>query len=165
MAAAVGTVTNYNNSVRAICLMFNLTATNAAPSGATQAGAVPNYPTNAIVNSDTGACYDGRPARESMLSLYSTAGSGTITGTFVLWGFLPAGSAGANGPNAGAGIWVPVIKVNGGSSISQTAPLTFAERELNLGLYSQLYLQCTAITGTSAAYEAWLSTAYKGGQD
>lgn len=143
-------------------MMVGQTANSAAPSLATDG--VPNYPTEKIFNSDTGACYAANAARESVLVLFTTAGSGTMAGTFTIWGYLAKGTAGANGPNGGNGIWVPYIKVNGGTAFSSTSPITYAERDLNLGLFDRLYLQLTAVGGTGTAWEAWLNTARAGGQ-
>lgn len=142
--------------------MVGQTANTAAPSLVTDG--VPNYPVEKIYGTDTGACYQGYAARESFLTLFTTAGSGTLAGTFTLWGYLAKGTAGASGPNGGNGIWVPVVKVNGGTGFSSATPVTYAERELNLGLYDRLYLQLTAVGGTSTAWEAWLTTARAGGQ-
>lgn len=160
MTASVGTVTNSQNAKRSICLMVGLTAANPAPAADTDG--VPNYSLN-LPGVDTGACFPALAARESILSLFSTAGSGTLSGTFVLWGFLAAGTAGADGPHGGAGAWVQIETISG-AALSGAAPLSYSERLLNLGAYDRLYLQCTAITGTGAAFEAWLTTARKGGQ-
>lgn len=150
MANVVGTIACSKNAIRAVCLMVGQTTNTGAPATATDG--VPNYPDESIYASDTGACFAACAARESFLSIITTAGSGTCTGTFTLWGFVAAA-------NAGAGAWVPVVKVNAAAAISQTAPVAFAERELDLGLFDRLYLQLAAISGTSAAFEAWLSTA------
>lgn len=154
MAAAVGTVTNSGNAKRSICAMVAQAATNAAPASAT--AGVPSYPI-AGLPVDNGAFYSGVAPDESVLSLWSSAGSGAISGTFILWGFLAAGSAGVSGPNGGAGQWVQIATINSGA-ISGTAPLTFSQNLPYLGAYDRLYLQCSAISGTSAAFEAWLTT-------
>lgn len=154
MAAVVGTVTSTANAKRSICLMVAQAATNAAPSAAT--AGVSSYPIAQSLNADTGAFYTGVSPDESVLQLFTTAGTGTVTGTFVLWGFLAAGSAGVNGPNGGSGIWVQIATL---SAFSGTAPASAVQNMPYLGAYDRLYLQCTALTGTSAAFEAWLTTA------
>lgn len=153
MAAAVGTVTNNSNAKRAICLMTAQIATTAAPAGAT--AGVPSYPLM-LPGVDTGAFFTGSAPDNSVLQVFSTAGAGTISGTFILWGFVAAGSAGVNGPNGGSGVWLQVATI---TTLSGAAPVSEIQNIPYLGAYDRLYLQCSAISGTSAAFEAWLSTA------
>lgn len=154
MAAVVGTVTNSFNAKRSICLMVAQAATNAAPAAAT--AGVAAYPIAQSLNADTGAFYTGVAPDESVIQLFTTAGAGAVTGTFVLWGFLAAGSAGVSGPNGGAGVWVQIATL---TAFSGTAPASAIQNIPFLGAYDRLYLQCTALTGTSVAFEAWLTTA------
>lgn len=124
------------------------TANTGAPSGA--AAGVPNYPTNKIV-ADDGACFAASAAPSSTLMISSSAGSGVMTGTFTLWGYLAA-----------TGVWYP-IKVNGGAAIAElTTPgdtIRYSERFLDLGHYDRLALELAAVGGTATAFEAWLVTA------
>lgn len=156
MANTVGTVQSSSNAFRSICLMVGQTTNNGAPSLATDG--VPNYPVGSIYASDSGACYAAMSARESYLSVFTTAGTGTTTGVFTLWGYVAAA-------NGGAGVWVPLIKVNGGAAVTGTAGASYAELEKAIGLFDRLYLQVATIGGTGTAFEAWLSTARAGGQE
>lgn len=152
MATAVGDVKSVSNTKRAVCVMAAQTTNNGAPASAS--AGVPAYydetkPANAA---DNGHCFTGRDARESTLMIRSTAGSGVMVGTFVLWGYLAA-----------AGDWFP-IKVNGGSALAEYSAdkIAYQERFMNLGHYDQLYLELQSVGGTGTAFEAWLVTGLAG---
>lgn len=148
---AVGDVKFYANAKKAICLLTAQTANNSPPASAT--AGVPNYPVlqgaGAILNAATGACYTGNAAASSTLMISSSAGSGTMTGTFTLWGYLVA-----------SGHWYP-IEVNSGDAIAETATdaIRYVERYPDLGHYDRLYLELSAVGGTDTAFEAWMVTA------
>jgi len=125
-------------------------ATNNSPPSLVTDG-VPVYPTKRL-SSDDGACYMGLSARESTLMIGSTAGSGTMVGTFYLWGYLVA-----------SGKWYR-IAVNGGSALAETTAdnIAYQERFLNLGHYDRLYLELASVGGSATAFEAWLATSPAG---
>lgn len=148
---ALGDIKNKNNATRAACLMVGATANVAAPTLVTDG--IANYPTNAITIDD-GACFTCQPANFSTLVIAATAGSGSLTGVFTLYGYLAAF-------NGGAGQWFP-IKVNTGSAVTGTGSLAYCERFLNLGHFDRLALGLASIGGSSTpTMEAWVIT----GQD
>lgn len=149
MSITVGQVAGKGNAKRAVCLMAAQAANLSAPTGASQAGAVPNYNPNSPYSADQGACFTGLCARESTLMIYSPA-SASLTGIFTLWGFLEA-----------EGQWFQV-KVNGGSAVAAASgTINYAERFSNLGHFDQLYLQVASIGG-GAVFDAWLATGNEG---
>ncbi len=141
------------NSKRAICLLTAQTANNSPPTLVTDG--VPNYPVRGNYNADSGACFTGLSAVWSTLAIASSAGSGTMTGTFTLWGYL-------SGPDT----WFPMA-INAAAAtphtpaaIAETAAdqIRFVQVMQNLGHFDRLYLELASVGGTATAFEAWLST-------
>ena len=143
--AAVGDVTAVNGGeAKAIELLAATTATNSPPSGGSAGLSV-----NELRQ------YGQLPDR-AVLALASTAGSGTMTVTCRLWGHLPTAS----------GIWVPLGpgadatkgQINSVAAIGETGADTIRHSEVieNLALFDRLYLEVTAIGGTSTSVTAWL---------
>lgn len=118
-------------------LLESRTTTNGAPSGASDGVEIATV-TGALV-----------PApRYCDVTVYSTAGSGTMTATIKLWGYSVARSA-----------WV-VLGVgtsgvlNAGAAIAETSSDSISYTEEVAGVlrgYSRLYAEVTAIGGTSTA--------------
>ena len=148
MATAVGDVLSTNNTKRAVCLMTGQLTNNGAPSGAT--AGVPCYPDPSLAPgaNDSGHCFTGRDARESTIVIRSTAGTGTMVGTFVLWGYL-----------ATVNEWFP-IKLNAGTALAEYSSdkILYREYVLGLGHFDRLYLELQAVGGTGTAFEAWAIT-------
>jgi len=148
---AVGTVTPAANCKRAVCLMTAQTANTSIPTAATDG--IPNYPTRVGAETDDGACYAVTHAEASTLLIHNSAGSGTVAGTFTLWGYLAA-----------SGAWYEV-PVNGGTAVT---PVALAETDTDLvthrevfehlGHFDRLCLQLTGVSGTDTAFDAWLVT-------
>ncbi len=161
MTAAGDIKYNTDNSAafRSICLFTGLAATNGQPSASTDG--VPVYRRVAQGGADEGASFVARASREAVLFLKGT-GTGTVAGTFRLWGYLAA-----------LGEWVPVGAtpagdttkgiINAGVSIGETKAdkVLHCEPFLLAGLFDRLYLECTAISGTLPSFEAWLTTAHR----
>lgn len=154
---AVGEVTFRSNVTRAICLLAAGTTTNSAPTDAAEG--VPCYangdaqnPTALWDADDSGAFFLNEPPDHSYLLISSTAGSGTMTCTATLYGYLAA-----------TGKWYP-IKVNGGAAIAEsgTDVIRYSERYEGLGAFDRLYLRVT-LAGTNTAVEAYLVTPRKAG--
>lgn len=154
MTTAVGDVKGGDtNSKRAVCLMTAQAANNSPPANATDG--VPNYPNRNLYSADTGACFTGLSATDSTLVICSSAGSGTMVGTFTLWGYMV-------GPNQ----WFP-IAVNAAAAtpntpvaISETATDAIRYQQIfhSLGHYDRFYLELSSVGGTATAFEAWLAT-------
>lgn len=148
----VGDVKVTNNCKRAICLMTAQNAANNPPTLATDG--VPNFPSGLSEPSDVGAGFRGLSAEDSTLLIRSVGGSGTLAGTFTLWGYLAA-----------SGAWYP-MKVNGGVALAEvTAPADLiAHREVfnQLGHFDRLYLELASPGGTTPNFEAYLVTARQG---
>ena len=155
---AVADVINSQNVFRSICLMTGQTAAMVAPVGLV---GVPNYPSKGYLAGDDGACFAVRSAEESTLQLRSTAGSGTMSATIVLWGYLAAA-------NSGAGAWYPVSDFANVASMALVqgslvpTQLFLTDRFANLGHYDRLYCQLVAVAGTATAMEVWCTTARLG---
>jgi hypothetical protein len=142
--AAVGDVTAISGDVRVVEVLASATATNSPPSGASAGIAVNDL-----------SLY-GAPPSKAVLAIASTAGSGTMTATFRLWGYLPVGG----------GLWVPLGPgadatkgvVNLEAALGETSADAIRHSEVleNIGLFQRLYLEITAIGGTSTAVTGWL---------
>ena len=143
---AIGTVTDLG-PCRSIELLASATATNGVPSAATD-----GLDMNLVAQGLAGK----RPEKVSIV-VASTAGSGTMTVTCKLWGYCP-----------GAATWVPLGTdetaankglLNDGDAIPEgpTADtITHAEPLEQQFDFSRLYLEITAIGGTSTAITAWI---------
>lgn len=150
---AVGEIACGGNAKKAVCLMTAQTANTSAPTDADEAtvkvatGVVPVYPTSKIA-ADDGHCYMATPASKSTLVISSSAGSGTMVGTFTLWCYLTA-----------TGKWYPKT-VNGGAALAETAAdaIRHVQSYDDLGHFDYLYLELAAVGGTDTAFEAYLIT-------
>lgn len=158
---AVGDVTTYKNSKRVVCLMTGQTANTGQPAdGDTTGGGshpigVPTMAVNPVTDlTDKGCFYYGEDPEVSTLVISSTAGSGTMVGTFTLWGYCSLTAK-----------WYP-IPVNGGVALAELSSPgnTIRHREdfTNLGRFDYLYLQLASVGGTDTAFEAYLITARGG---
>lgn len=152
--AAVGYVTGTANGTRAICLMTAQTANVAVPTDEADSKAgVPCYDPGKLGDSAQGAFWPGlNPTKKSTLLINTSAGSGTMVGTFTLWGY-----------KAVTGVWYPIpVNPTAGAStaLAETAADKIRYRELfeNLGDFDRLYLSLASIGGTDTAFEAWLVT-------
>jgi hypothetical protein len=144
---AVGDVTFSSNLTRSVCLMTGQTANTGAPSADTDG--VPAHHDETIASSSiTGAFYTGETPDVSTLTINSTAGSGTMTGTFTLWGYRTETDT-----------WYS-IQVNGGSAIGETSAnaIEYTE-EVSVGRFDRIFLQLASVGGTDTEFEAHLTTA------
>ncbi len=159
MTAAGDVKYNTDNSAafRSVCLFTGLAAVNGQPALSTDG--VPVYRRVAQGGTDEGASYIARASREAVLFLTGT-GTGTVAGTFRLWGYLAAAAAWAP---LGTGVATTKGTINGGASIGETKAdvVLHAEPVLLAGLFDRLYLECTAISGSTPSFEAWLTTAHR----
>lgn len=155
MATAVGDVVSYNNAIRAVCLMTGQAVANGAPSGAS--AGVPNYPNENKLTAPSGASYSTKAARESNIMIKGT-GSGTVAGTFRLWGYLDAL---AEWVPLGVGADTTKGTLNAGNAIGETATdkVLHCEPVLLAGLFTRIYLELLSPSGTTPSFEAWLVTA------
>lgn len=155
--ATTGDVSDKLDVFRAVCLLGGAIATNGAPSGA--AAGVPcntDSPFSAG-HVETGTNYYRRPAAESTLFVFSTAGSGTMTVTLRLWGYLAA-----------AGKWAPLGTggdttkggLNAGAAIGETTAdaIQHCEPFIYGGHFDRLYVEVAAIGGTSTSVDVWMVT-------
>jgi hypothetical protein len=142
--AAVGDVTDLPGyERRAVELLAATTATNSPPTS------------NAGLDLNT-LKVAGRYPDRAALVIASTAGSGTMTVTVRLWGKLPVAS----------GLWVPLGPgadatkgvLNLEAAIGETGADAIRHSEVieNLLLFERLYVEVTAIGGTSTSVTAWL---------
>jgi hypothetical protein len=124
-------------------MLASATAVNSPPSGASAGISVNDL------------SIFGIPPARMVLAIASTAGSGTMTATFRLWGYLPVGG----------GLWLPLGPggdttkgiVNLGAAVGETSADSIRHAEVieNPGSFQRLYLEITAIGGTSTAVTAW----------
>jgi hypothetical protein len=145
---ALGTVTDSSDGLRrSIELLASAVAANSPPASA---GA--GIATQDIFNAF------GRVPSCMELVLYSTAGSGTMSVSARLWVYsesaskwLPLGS----GSDSTKGM------LNEGNSIGESTAdgLLHCETVANLGNFARIYLELTAISGTSTAVTAKLVAA------
>lgn len=141
------------------CTLFtSLTAANSAPSGAT--AGVPLRRTSMTTSGFFGA-------QRGLLLIKNTAGSGTMTCSVKLWGYISAGSN-PDVANPASG-WYPLGTsttasskglVNEASSMGETGADTIAHAEVieNLGAFDRIYGELAAVAGTATAISAYLLT-------
>lgn len=133
-------------------LLNAATATNSPPSGAT-AGFDLGYGKNPG-SPDQGMVFNGQT--ECILLIRSTAGSGTMTGTFKLWGYSVVAGAwfplGVHATDASRGL------VNDANAVgeNQSDSIQHAEVVESLRHFQRVYLEITAIGGTATAFSAWI---------
>lgn len=159
MATAVGDVLHAGNVKKSVCLMTGQATITAQPvDGVTTpaSGAVPVYldRTVGLGPKEFALAFQGRSPTECTLFISSTAGSGVMTGTFTLWGYLVA-----------TGKWYP-IQVNAGAALAELATpgdtIRYTQLYTQLGHYDYLNLQLTAVGGTATAFEAWITNSKPG---
>lgn len=129
-----------------IQLLDDATATNGAPSAATDGVALPQRWGDAIA------------------LVRSTAGSGTMTCTLKLWVYWDGSADGSTdaigwyplGTNATA---ADKGKLNEANAIGETGAdaIAHVERIVGLNAFTRAYLEVTAIGGTGTAISAWLA--------
>ena len=152
---AVGDLVGKSNAKKSVCLITGQTATNGQPTLATDG--VPCFPTtNAFTSAADGVCFMADPAGESSIFVKVVGSGGTVAGTFRLWGYHVALAE-----------WVPVGTgadttkgtLNAGASIgaTKTNKALHCEPFWYPGHFDRLYLEVVAISGTSAAAEAWIT--------
>lgn len=154
MATAVGDVFCRSNIKRAICLMTAQAANTGAPSDtaeATETEGVPAYgdsPASMHAQNEKGAFFLCEAPDISTLVISSSAGSGTMVGTFTLWCYC-----------AHTGTWIPKT-VNGGAALAETATdvIRFTQDYTGLGAFDRFFLQLASVGGTATAFEAYLIT-------
>jgi hypothetical protein len=143
---ALGTVTAYpDQESKSIVILAPVTATNSPPSGAS-AG---------IATTEISNLFNFMPSDAALL-LYSTAGSGTMTATARLWGYHPSA---ADWFPIGTGAAATKGQINAVSTLDETGADKIRHCELLAlaGLIgSRLYIEITAIGGTSTAVTAEL---------
>lgn len=125
------------NAAKNIKLAENLTVANAVPTVATDG--IATYPKDGFYGSDSGHCYTSTAALTSTLLVDMTGTTPSFT--FTLWGYL-----------ATAGKWYP-IKV-----FTAMTANTVTQGLQDLGHFDRLYLQATAVTGTTPSANAYLVT-------
>lgn len=158
---AAGEVSFRSNVKRCIKLLENVAASNGAPSDTAEASEAEGHATFEVGDAqnmyalwkqtETG-CFFMSEAPESSRLFIECAGSGVMTCTAVLWGYLAA-----------AGKWFP-LSVNGGAAIAETASdvIKYTQEYTNLGVFDRLYLQVT-LAGTTNTCNAYLATCRKAG--
>lgn len=139
---AIGDVVSKSNAKKTVKLTETMTTTNVVPTLATEG--IPVYPTNQIV-ADDGHCYPTAAALTSTLVI-DVAGT-TPSFTLKLWGYVTA-----------AAKWYP-ISTNAGGTAALAAAVTanYVERFADLGHFDRLYLQASAVSGTTPSLNAYLT--------
>lgn len=117
-----------------LTLLSAATATNSAPSGAT-AGVDLKFTAGTVRN-----------AAEHVLYV-DFAGTGALSVTLKLWGYSEQRAK-----------WYPMGTVNDASAITATTSGTFAEVLYSVKHFDRVYLEVTAISGTSNTVNAYLGS-------
>lgn len=151
---AVGDVTGRSNVKRAVVLMEAQTTNTGAPSDTAEASETEGVPAfgdrtaDIWADTDRGAFYLGEAPEISTLIITTSAGSGTMAGTFTLWCYY-----------APLDVWVPK-EVNGGDALAETDTdkIRYSEDFTGLGAYDRFFLQLASVGGTDTAFEAHLVT-------
>ena len=139
---ALGDVTR-NGCNTTMVLLASATATNSAPSGATAGVAMKSLAVKGVLQ------------QTASIIIASTAGSGTMTAGFRIWGYLAAPA-----------VWVPLGtgtatakgQINAGVAIEEDEANTLrhAEPISNIFTFDRLYLEIESIGGTNTAVTGWL---------
>jgi hypothetical protein len=154
MPSALGDEKTWGNASKSVCILAPATANNAIPTLDTQ-GISMYVPPRAVPGTGhKSLAYGGQPPKSATLCIAGTATTGqTLVGTFTLWGYHPVLG------------WLE-IPVNGGTAITPVAlaetdtdKITYTQRFEDVSHFQRLYLQLTAIGGTGASFEAWMTTA------
>jgi hypothetical protein len=152
MTMAIGDVTPIGNGeAKMIELLATLTAANGKPSGASAGLAI-----NSIYS------LFGRLPKKAVLKLSSSAGSGTMTATFRLWGYTSVDDWSPCGPGADA--TKGVINLETAIGESDTDKLRHTEVLDDIFHFERLYLELVSIGGTSTAVGARLLVQRPGGE-
>lgn len=131
-------------------LLTAATATNSPPSGAS-AGV-------SLRHRQIGGEGFWRGKNDGVILIKSTAGSGTMTATFRVWCYSPLTAAwhplGSNSTESLRGV------LNAQSAVDEDGAdnLTHAEPITGLAAFTRIYIEITAISGTSTAVSCWLVT-------
>lgn len=132
--------------IKTLEILASATATNSPPSGASAGAALSALGRN-------------RPFLRGTFKMKSTAGSATMTVTLRLWGYdaalavwMPLGT----GTGSGKGV------LNAGAAIDEVSAdsLVHAEPLEFVGHFERLYVEITAIGGTSTAVTCYLCVEY-----
>lgn len=140
-------------------LLSGATATNSAPSGATA-----GKPTKRTAEGQLTGQGFLDTHNKFLLIVWDTAGSGTMTCTLRLWGYISSYA------KSGAGVtvarWMPLGvgadstkgTINAGAGLGETASNDIGHCEVveNLARFDRLYLEVVAIDGTATAISAAL---------
>lgn len=140
-------------------LLTNVSATNGKPTGAT-AGVAVRPGSNGLLPGE--GFHDD--CEDAVLLVWDRAGSGVMTGTFRLWGFVASIVIGT--VTITINRWFPIGTgadaskgtINAGAALGETDTddVGHAEPVVNLRMFSRLYLEVVAIGGTATAFDAVL---------
>ncbi len=156
MTVAAGDVQGSGNAKRTICVLKGRTTTNSPPTAATDG--VPCYPDQNDLYNCTGANFPGRASREAVLFVHNSAGSGTVTATVRLWGYLTM--SGQWYP-IGAGADATKGTINAGVALGESGvsdKINHCEPFYLMGMFDRLYAEVTVISGTSTAVDVYVTT-------
>ena len=152
---AQGDVYYRHNAKREVVLLSGVQAVNNAPSGAT--AGIPVHGPRGYADADSGVSFPSKPALKTVLMAKGVGSGGTVTMTLRLWGYSEA-----------LAVWMPLGtgtdadkgKLNAGAAIGEvgTDVALHAERIEDLGCFDRVYLEVTAIGGTSTTVSAILVT-------
>lgn len=155
---ALGDVTGAADAKRTVKLLHDAAATNSPPTAATDG--IPCYTdfSKAASAGDNGLCYRSACAAEATICIVGTCTAGqTLSATCRLWGYL---TAAAKWFPLGTGTDANKGKLNAGSAMGEvtTDVLLHAEPVLYPGHFDRLYLEITALSGSGASINAWITT-------
>jgi len=147
---ALGDITTIETDLKAIEILASATATNSPPASAT-AG---------IATDLIRQCFGSFPEVMSFVAT-STAGSGTMTATFRLWGMFGTLAGASNGLWCPLGAGTDALKgvLNDGTACGEVSTdlLRHAEPVTFPAHMSRLYVEITAIGGTATAVTCFLT--------
>lgn len=145
MATAVGDIKSSPGVRKSLCLMAAQGAATTPPAAATDG--LPAYPVDSNYGADTGAYFSRNAGYRHVLSIHNSAGSGSLTGLFTLYGYIAA-----------TGVWFP-IPLKAGAAIAGTNVVRYTETILyNLAAFDRLMLDVQSPGGTGQQFEGWIHT-------
>ena len=147
MAQTLGQITALGGgNVVQVCILASATATNSAPAQTTDGVSV-----DALR-----AAFGGTMPDIVKLIVKSTAGSATMTATLRLWELN--GTVATDWAPSGTGADATKGVLNGGAALGETGANVINHCEPVYGLHqaSRIYVEITAIGGTSTAIEVYL---------